>query len=73
MKAYALTKKDSRGLEALELIEAPVLRPQADEVLLNPVDYKLINRPLPSFTYPHIFGLDAAGTVVAVGENVQGV
>ena len=24
MKAYALTKKDSRGLEALELIEAPV-------------------------------------------------
>lgn len=72
MKAYALTKKDSRGLEALELIEAPVLRPQADEVLLNPVDYKLINRPLPSFTYPHIFGLDAAGTVVAVGENVQG-
>ncbi|WGN90367.1 hypothetical protein [Ligilactobacillus faecis] len=35
MKAYALTKKDSRGLEALELIEAPVPRPQADEVLLK--------------------------------------
>ncbi|MDE6376423.1 MAG: hypothetical protein K2L20_04605 [Ligilactobacillus sp.] len=27
---------------------------------------------LPSFTYPHIFGLDVAGTVVVVGENVQG-
>lgn len=35
MKAYALTKKDSRGLEALELIEAPVPRPQADEVLVK--------------------------------------
>lgn len=31
MKAYALTKKDSHGLEALELIEAPVPRPQIDK------------------------------------------
>ncbi|KRO00737.1 alcohol dehydrogenase [Companilactobacillus kimchiensis] len=42
-----------------------------DSIGLNPVDYKLIESPLDSFEYPHTFGLDAAGTVVSVGENVE--
>ena len=28
---------------------------------------------LPGFTYPHIAGMDIAGTVVAVGADVSGV
>lgn len=77
MKAYALTTKDKAGLDALEMIEVPIPEPKEHEVLikvesigLNPVDYKLIENPLPSFTYPHIFGLDAAGVVVSVGKRV---
>ncbi|GKQ42967.1 alcohol dehydrogenase [Companilactobacillus sp. RD055328] len=79
MYAYTLNSNNQEGLNNLQLNEMPVPNPQKDEVLiqvnsigLNPVDYKLIEKPLSSFEYPHIFGLDAAGTVVSVGENVKG-
>ena len=38
---------------------------------LNPVDYKLAGRGNPAWSYPHILGLDVAGTVEAVGKNVD--
>lgn len=61
----------------MKLAEFNIPEPKSDQVLikvdsigLNPVDYKLIEGPLASFDYPHIFGLDAAGTVVAVGDAI---
>lgn len=78
MKAYALTSNAQSGLKNLQLMDVSIPTPNENEVLikvdsigLNPVDYKLIETPLPSFQYPHIFGLDAAGTVTAVGKNVK--
>ena len=38
---------------------------------LNPVDYKLAARGHGNWTYPHILGLDVAGTVEAVGDGVD--
>lgn len=37
---------------------------------LNPVDYKTATGGNPNWTYPHILGLDAAGTIHEVGEGV---
>lgn len=39
---------------------------------LNPVDYKLMAGGLPSWSYPHVPGVDASGTVEAWGEGVEG-
>lgn len=56
-------------------VEMPT--PDAGEILvrvhaigLNPVDYKLAGRGNPAWSYPHILGLDVAGTVHAVGDGV---
>lgn len=37
---------------------------------LNPVDYKTATNGNPNWTYPHILGLDVAGTIYEVGEGV---
>lgn len=59
----------------MEEIETPA--PAKGEVLvkvyaagLNPVDYKTGTNGNPAWTYPHILGLDVAGTIEAVGEGV---
>jgi NADPH2:quinone reductase len=39
---------------------------------LNPVDYKLAGRGNPAWAYPHILGLDVAGTIDALGAGVDG-
>lgn len=77
MQAYSFTSQNQTDLENLKIHESTIPGPKPDEVLvkidsigLNPVDYKLIGSPSSVFDYPHIFGLDAAGTVVSVGKNV---
>jgi len=37
---------------------------------LNPVDWKLATSGFPAWTYPHVPGLDGAGTILAVGDGV---
>mmetsp|Transcript_28285 Transcript_28285/g.67927 ORF Transcript_28285/g.67927 Transcript_28285/m.67927 type:complete len:342 (+) Transcript_28285:48-1073(+) len=82
MKAGALTKRpwDAKiHLENLQQVSVPVPTVKADEVLIevagssvNPVDWKLIETPLAlTWSYPHIFGRDLAGTVAAVGSSVS--
>ena len=39
---------------------------------LNPVDYKLAKNGWPSWTWPHVAGVDAAGVVEALGPDVDG-
>jgi NADPH:quinone reductase and related Zn-dependent oxidoreductases len=77
MQVYSFTSQKQAGLEDLKIHESTIPSPKPNEVLikvdsigLNPVDYKLIESPSPDFDYPHIFGLDAAGTVVSVGKDV---
>lgn len=62
---------------ALGEIEAP--RPGPGELLLrvgavglNPVDYKLAKNGWPSWDWPHVAGVDAAGVVEALGPGVDG-
>lgn len=40
---------------------------------LNPVDYQVAAGGHPDWTWPHVLGLDVAGTVDALGEGVTGV
>jgi len=47
------------------------IRVKVEAVGLNPVDYKLAGRGNPAWDYPHILGLDVAGTVDAVGAYVE--
>lgn len=77
MQAYSLTSQEQSGLENLTIHESEIPSPKPNEVLvkidsigLNPVDYKLIESPSSDFDYPHIFGLDAAGTIISVGKDV---
>lgn len=68
------------GPEVLQLADAAVPRPGAGQVLLevrsagvNPVDWKIRRGYLASVfpvAFPHIPGLEAAGTVVATGPGV---
>ncbi|MDF2902768.1 MAG: zinc-binding alcohol dehydrogenase [Bacillus sp. (in: firmicutes)] len=39
---------------------------------LNPVDYQMIQSGSPNWIYPHYTGVDLAGEVVEVGQNVVG-
>ena len=76
MKALLL---DSPGSpETLRVGEIEIPLPQRGEVLvkvvaaaLNPADYKFAAKGIDSWQYPFILGLDVAGTVEAVGENVS--
>ncbi len=47
------------------------IRVHVEAVGLNPVDYKLAGRGHAAWSYPHILGLDVAGTVDAVGAAVD--
>src|SRR6266446_9820257 len=71
--------RDRAGLP-LEAVRRPVPRPAADEVLirvaassLNPLEYKLADLNFMGRTPPVVLGLDIAGIVVSVGEDVRDV
>ncbi|MCM3067991.1 alcohol dehydrogenase catalytic domain-containing protein [Priestia flexa] len=46
---------------------------QVHATALNPVDYKTATGGNPSWSYPHILGLDVAGVVEEVGANVTDI
>eukprot|EP00416_Gambierdiscus_australes_P027794 CAMPEP_0171058490 /NCGR_PEP_ID=MMETSP0766_2-20121228/2526_1 /TAXON_ID=439317 /ORGANISM="Gambierdiscus australes, Strain CAWD 149" /LENGTH=327 /DNA_ID=CAMNT_0011513775 /DNA_START=128 /DNA_END=1111 /DNA_ORIENTATION=+ len=82
MKAGALSRRpwDERvHFEDLKELVVAVPKPSHGEVLIevagssvNPVDWKLIESPLSLiWHYPHVFGRDCAGRVVALGEGVS--
>lgn len=71
----ALFLQEKQGSFAVSSSDVP--KPSAGELLikneaagLNPVDWKIQAFGLFVKTYPAILGLDAAGTVEAVGEGV---
>lgn len=75
MKALLLHEK---GLwKEMKVEESPLPVYGEDEILvevhavgLNPVDYKSATGGNPNWQYPHILGLDVAGVVVEVGQDV---
>ena len=75
MKALILEKA---GLpDTLKISEQPLPVPAPHEVRvrvmaigLNPVDYKLAEGGFPSWKWPHILGLDVAGTIDTVGSDI---
>ena len=71
--------RDRAGLP-LEAVRVAVPRPAADQVLirvaassLNPLEYKLADLNFMGRTPPVALGLDLAGVVVAVGDDVSGI
>ncbi|RSX54919.1 alcohol dehydrogenase [Bifidobacterium dolichotidis] len=77
MKAYVVENEEARSLDQVVLKDMPKPVPAKDEVLvkvhaagLNPVDYKLVEGGVEKWTYPHVLGLDMAGEIEAVGEDV---
>lgn len=48
-------------------------RIRVEACALNPVDYQLAAGGHPDWSWPHIPGLDVAGTVEAIGDGVTGV
>lgn len=64
MKVGNLEKPSARTGEILVKIKATAL---------NPVDYKTGNGGNPTWSYPHVLGLDSAGVVEDVGENVTNI
>lgn len=76
MKAWLLQKPGSpdtlKGSDAARPEPGPgEVRVRVRAVGLNPVDYKLAAAGHPAWTYPFILGLDVAGIVDALGENVR--
>ena len=68
--------------DVFEEISMTIPKPKANDVLikvayagLNPADWKMraghLAQAMPNLVFPLIMGLDASGTVVAVGENVN--
>ena len=47
------------------------IRVSVKAVGLNPVDYKLAGRGNPFWEFPHILGLDVAGVIDELGEDVE--
>ncbi|AQX54400.1 zinc-binding dehydrogenase [Priestia flexa] len=75
MKALLLHEPNTWREMKIEEIEKPVAKRgevvvKVEAASLNPVDYKTATNGNPSWTYPHIVGLDVAGTVEEVGEDV---
>jgi NADPH:quinone reductase-like Zn-dependent oxidoreductase len=71
--------RDRAGLP-LEAVRVPVPQPAAGQVLihvaassLNPLEYKLADLNFMGRTPPVVLGLDLAGVVVGVGNDVSGV
>lgn len=78
MKALLLEEKGQWEHMKVRDSEKPV--PDAGEVVvrvraaaLNPVDYKTATGGNPSWSYPHILGLDVAGIVEEVGAHVTDI
>lgn len=78
----AMRYERSGGPEVLELVEVPDPDPGTHDVVvrveataLNHLDVVQRNGwfHLPGFSFPHIAGMDVAGTVVAVGTSVERV
>ena len=74
MNALLLSKPGP--VSSLRISDIPIPEPGANEirvkvhaVSLNPVDYKLAGRGNDNWTYPHVLGLDVAGTVDAIGSD----
>ena len=75
MKALLLSTPGP--VSSLSIGEIPTPEPGPNEirvkvhaVSLNPVDYKLAGRGNDNWAYPHVLGLDVAGTVYAIGSDV---
>ncbi|WP_226580364.1 zinc-binding dehydrogenase [Halobacillus litoralis] len=75
MKALLLHEPNQWKEMKVEDIEKP--KPEEGEILvevyaagLNPVDYKTAANGNPSWSYPHVLGLDVAGKVVELGSGV---
>ena len=75
MKALLLNEPGPPA--SLYVGEAPEPHPAAGEVRvkvhaagLNPADFKLANRGIERWIYPHILGLDVAGVIDALGDGV---
>jgi NADPH:quinone reductase-like Zn-dependent oxidoreductase len=70
------------GPEVLEVVEVPDPEPEPRDVIVR-VEATALNRldvvqrqgwyRMPGFTFPHISGMDVAGTVVATGSDVTTV
>ncbi|MDG5472638.1 zinc-binding dehydrogenase [Jeotgalibacillus sp. ET6] len=76
MKALLLQDKGQWKDMKVGEIERP--SPASDEIVvqvkaagLNPVDYKTGENGSPSWSYPHILGLDVAGIVAEAGSDVS--
>ncbi|MGF1686161.1 zinc-binding dehydrogenase [Photobacterium japonica] len=76
MKAWKLNQPE--GIDSLSLSRAAKPTPAADEICihvhavgLNPIDFKLAHWGYATWQYPHIVGLDIAGTVSFVGKDVH--
>ncbi|MDR1606709.1 MAG: zinc-binding dehydrogenase [Streptococcaceae bacterium] len=77
MKAFVIANPRDRRIEQIQKLEVaePLIAP--DDVLvtlkacgLNPVDYKLVESGVSDWTYPHVLGVDGAGLVSQVGNEV---
>jgi len=78
----AMLYEEAGGPEVLQYIDVPDPEPGAGDVIVD-VGATSLNRldvvqrngwfQMPGFTYPHIAGMDVAGTVSAVGDAVDGV
>lgn len=76
MKALCLDKPGP--IESLYLTDREEPTPKSDEIRvqvravgLNPVDYKIARTGHPAWQFPFILGLDVAGIIDSVGENVR--
>ena len=74
----ALLLESKLGQFAVRTIDVPKLGPDSvlvkvEATALNPLDWKVQAFGLIVENYPSVLGFDAAGLVVAVGENVSSV
>ncbi|WP_238392638.1 zinc-binding dehydrogenase [Paenibacillus antri] len=74
MKAVLLDRPGTPDTLRIGNIDLPEpgpgeIRVRVHAASLNPADYKIMGGGLPSWTYPHIPGLDGAGVVDAVGPG----
>jgi NADPH:quinone reductase-like Zn-dependent oxidoreductase len=73
----ALLLNDKNQWREMTVQETAKPSPKKGEVLikikaagLNPVDYKVATNGNPNWEYPHILGVDAAGVIEEIGEEV---